>query len=52
MNTTLMKMFFYVQILSKSLGKNWVHVHISSKQIELEGPDCSGFERYPTSFKT
>ena len=39
MNTTLMNMFFNVQSLNKSLGKSWVHVHITSKRIELEGPD-------------
>ena len=52
MNTTLIKMFFYIQSLNKSLGKSWVHVHITSKQIELEGPDCSGFEGYLMSFET
>ena len=43
---------FIVQSLSKSLDTSWAYVLITSKRIELEGPDRSGFEQNLMSLKT
>ena len=46
------KFFCNISSLKKSKNKNWVLVHLASKQIERESLGFSGFEANSNSLKT